>query len=142
MVTTSMKRFAEYPENKGIVFVHAHPGRVATDLVKKSWGDEWDPAAPPAPAPSAGTFSRSTPEEAGQKALYLMTSAEYGGKGVEVPKERSAALTLNRQTSGSLFSVDDKMESLEQDALLALLEAKDAPRAIWDHSVTTIAPWL
>ncbi|GKT86019.1 short-chain dehydrogenase/reductase family protein [Colletotrichum tofieldiae] len=123
MVTVSMKLLAEQPENQNIVFLHAHPGRVATELLKKSWGDKWDPGAPPAAAPSAGNFSRFTPEEAGQKALYLMTSAEYGGNGVGVSKERAAALTLTHQTGGSLFSVNDKMESLQQDTLLSALEA-------------------
>ncbi|KAH7142912.1 hypothetical protein B0J13DRAFT_596172 [Dactylonectria estremocensis] len=142
MVTLSMKRFAEQPENKNIVFVHAHPGRVATDLLRKSWGDKWDSKAPPSPAPSAGNFSRWTPEESGQKALYLMTSAEYGGKGVEVLKERSAGLTVNHQAAGSLFSVNDVMETLQQDTLLADLEAMGAPDAIWDYTVKTVAPWL
>ncbi|KAM9876023.1 hypothetical protein VDGL01_09926 [Verticillium dahliae] len=142
MVTISMKHFAEQPENKKIVFIHAHPGKVATELLKKSWGDKWDPTAPPTAAPSAGNFSKFTPEEAGQKVLYLMASAEYGGNGADVPKGRSAALTLTHQTSGSLFSVNDKMENLQQDMLLSGLEAKGAPEAIWDHSIKTLAPWL
>ncbi|EGY20857.1 uncharacterized protein VDAG_02381 [Verticillium dahliae VdLs.17] len=116
--------------------------QVATELLKKSWGDKWDPTAPPTAAPSAGNFSKFTPEEAGQKVLYLMASAEYGGNGADVPKGRSAALTLTHQTSGSLFSVNDKMENLQQDMLLSGLEAKGAPEAIWDHSIKTLAPWL
>ncbi|KAL6406465.1 putative oxidoreductase [Ilyonectria robusta] len=142
MVTLSMKRFAEQPENENIVFVHAHPGRVATDLLRKSWGDRWDDNAPPTAAPSAGTFSRWTPEEAGQKALYLMTSAEYGGNGVNVPRERSAGVTVTHQAGGSLFSVNDAMECLQQDTLLADLEAMGAPDAIWNYNVNTVAPLL
>ncbi|OBR05276.1 Short chain dehydrogenase reductase family protein [Colletotrichum higginsianum IMI 349063] len=142
MVTISMKRFAEQSENQSIVFVHAHPGRVATELLKKSWGDKWDPSAPPAAAPSAGNFDRFTLEEAGQKALYLMTSAEYGGTGVGISKERSAASTLTHQTGGSLFSVNDKMEYLQQDSLLSALEAGGAVEAIWHHSEETLAPWF
>lgn len=142
MVTISMKSFAEQPENQNIVFVHAHPGRVATELLKKSWGDKWDPSAPPAAAPSAGNLNRFTLEEAGQKALYLMTSAEYGGTGVEISKERSAASTLTHQTGGSLFSVNDKMEYLQQDSLLSALEAGGAVEAIWHHSKETLASWF
>jgi hypothetical protein len=69
MVTLSMKHLAEQPGNEKIVFIHAHPGRVSTDLVRKSWGDRWNGAVPPTPAPSAGTLSQWTPDEAGEKAL-------------------------------------------------------------------------
>ncbi|KAK2668169.1 Short-chain dehydrogenase/reductase SDR [Fusarium oxysporum f. sp. vasinfectum] len=125
MVTLSMKHLAEQPGNEKIVFIHAHPGRVSTDLVRKSWGDrQW------------------TPEEAGEKALYLMTSAEYGGKGVNVTEGRSAGLTVTHQIGGSLFSVNDVMKNLQQDTLLAGLEAMGAQNAIWDYSVKTLAPWL
>jgi hypothetical protein len=142
MVTLSMKHLAEQPGNEKVVFIHAHPGRVSTDLVRKSWDDRWNGVVPPTPAPSPGTLSQWTPEEAGEKALYLMTSAEYGGKGVDVPEERSPGLTVTHQIGGSLFSVNDVMKDLQQDALLAGLEAMGAPKAIWDYSVKTLAPWL
>ncbi|KAH8659622.1 hypothetical protein BGZ61DRAFT_594007, partial [Ilyonectria robusta] len=48
MTFVAMKRLAEAPENKDVVFVYAHPGAVMTNLFKKSWGDKWDDkAAPP-----------------------------------------------------------------------------------------------
>ncbi|KAF4414914.1 short-chain dehydrogenase [Fusarium acutatum] len=142
MVTLAMKHLAEEPGNENIVFIHAHPGRVSTDLVRKSWGDRWDGSAPLAAAPSAMPLSQWTPEEAGEKALYLMTSAEYGGKGVNVMEGRSPGLTVTSQSGGSLFSVNDVMKTLQQDTLLAGLEAMGAPNAIWDYSVKTLAPWL
>ncbi|KAF5612771.1 short chain dehydrogenase reductase family [Fusarium sp. NRRL 25303] len=142
MVTLSMKRLAEEPGNEKIVFIHAHLGRVSTDLVKKSWGDRWDGAVPPAAAPSAMSLSQWTPEEAGEKALYLMTSAEYGGKGVNMTDGRSAGLTVTHQVGGSLFSVSDVMKPLQQDTLLAGLEDIGAPNTIQDYSVKTLAPWL
>jgi hypothetical protein len=40
-----------------------------------------------------------------------MTSAEYGGKGVDVPEERAAGLTVTHQIAGSLFSVNDVMKN-------------------------------
>ncbi|EXM12545.1 hypothetical protein FoTM2_009128 [Fusarium oxysporum f. sp. vasinfectum] len=142
MVTLSMKHLAEQPGNEKIVFIQAHPGRVSTDLVRKSWGDRWDGAVPPAATPSARPLSQWTPEEAGEKALYLMTSAEYGGKGVNVTEGRSAGLTVTHQIGESLFSVNDVMKNLQQDTLLADLEAMGAQNAIWDYSVKTLAPWL
>jgi NAD(P)-dependent dehydrogenase (short-subunit alcohol dehydrogenase family) len=138
LVTLSLKRFAEKPENDGIVFIHAHPGLVTTDLFRKSWGDQWDDNGY---TPSSGPFSQSTPEEAGQKALYLVTSAEYGGNGVGMPDGRSAGSTLNNQPRGSLFSVNDVMVGIHQDEVLGELDAMGAPDAIWDYTVKTLTPW-
>ncbi|KAM0335429.1 hypothetical protein ACHAQA_000475 [Verticillium albo-atrum] len=142
MVTLSMKRFAEKSENEGVVFIHAHPGLVATDLMRKSWGDQWSEQVAGGGGPPPGTFSRSTPEEAGQKALYLLTSAEYGGNGVSVPDGRAAGSTVGHKSRGSLFSVNDVMEGLHQDDLFAKLEAQGAPDAVWDYTVKTVDPWL
>ncbi|KAK2680449.1 Short-chain dehydrogenase/reductase SDR [Fusarium oxysporum f. sp. vasinfectum] len=126
MVTLSMKHLAEQPGNEKIV----------------AGATGGDGAVPPAATPSARPLSQWTPEEAGEKALYLMTSAEYGGKGVNVTEGRSAGLTVTHQIGESLFSVNDVMKNLQQDTLLADLEAMGAQNAIWDYSVKTLAPWL
>lgn len=141
MVTLTMERFAKQPENKDIVFVHAYPGSVATNLLRKSWGDQ-KPSGPPSAGPQGGVSRRWTVEEAGQKVLYLMTSAEYGGKGVAVPGARSSDSAMNHQTGGTLFAVNDVMEILQQDKLLERLQDQGAPDAIWDYTVKSVASWL
>lgn len=139
MVTLTMERFAKQPGNNNIVFVHAYPGLVATGLLKKSWGGQQPSGPPPAgPAPTDPPPRRWTPEEAGQKALYLMTSAEYGGKGVPVPEARSAGPAANRRSGGALFAVNDVMETLEQGTTFAQMEEIGAPDAIWDFTVNLI----
>jgi hypothetical protein len=135
-VTLSLKRIAEEPENKDIVFIHAHPGRVSTDLFKKSWGDKGIPEGAGVRPP--GNFTQSTPEESGERCLYLITSAEYGGRGVDVPDGRYPGQTLAHGVAGSLFSVNDKMEIIQQDELLADLEKMDASQKIWDHTVEAL----
>lgn len=134
-VTLSLKRIAEEAENKDIVFIHAHPGVVSTDLVKKSWGEKGVPQGAAGPA---GTFVVSTPEESGERSLYLMTSAEYGGKGVDVPNGREMGQTLTHSTGGSVFSVNSKMEIIQQGDLLADLEKMGASQKIWDHTVKAL----
>ncbi|KAL6407462.1 putative oxidoreductase [Ilyonectria robusta] len=134
-VTLSLKRIAEEAENKDIVFIHAHPGIVSTDLVKKSWGEKGVSQGAAGPA---GAFAVSTPEESGERSLYLMTSAEYGGKGVDVPNGRELGQTLTHSTGGSVFSVSSKMEIIQQDDLLADLEKMGASQTIWDHTVEAL----
>ncbi|KAM0540402.1 hypothetical protein ACHAPJ_013611 [Fusarium lateritium] len=58
-VTLTLKRIAEAPENKDIIFIHSHPGRVGTGLFMKSWAGKFDPSKVAA-APPAGTFVELT----------------------------------------------------------------------------------
>ncbi|OAL56097.1 NAD(P)-binding protein [Pyrenochaeta sp. DS3sAY3a] len=136
-VTLSMRRIAEEKENSGIVFIHAHPGMVSTDLLKKSWGDKYDPASGPLPLPTTH-IAKYTPEEAGERCLYLATSAEYGGAGVGLQSGRQAAETLAHERSGSLFAISSKLEYLQPDKLLAELQDLGAPDAIWNHTVEVL----
>lgn len=137
MVTLTLKRMSEAPENKDVVFIHSHPGRVSTDLFMKSWAGKFDPSKAAA-APPPGTFVELTPEESGERCLYLITSAEFGGNGVPVQDGRQAALTLAHGARASLFSIDDKFVVLEQDDLLAKLEHIGAPQKIWHHTFEAI----
>ncbi|KAL2689105.1 hypothetical protein Neosp_003157 [[Neocosmospora] mangrovei] len=137
MVTLTLKRISEAPENKDVVFIHSHPGRVSTDLFMKSWAGKFEPSkAPPAPPP--GTFVELTAEESGERCLYLITSAEFGGNGVPVQDGRQPASTLAHGLRGSLFSIDDKFVVLQQDDLLAELDNMEAPQKIWDHTLEAI----
>ncbi|WAO87301.1 Hypothetical protein NCS54_00460600 [Fusarium falciforme] len=137
MITLTLKRISEAQENKDVVFIHSHPGRVSTDLFMKSWAGKFDPSKAAA-APPPGTFVELTPEESGERCLYLITSAEFGGNGVPVQDGRRAALTLAHGTRASLFSIDDKFVILQQDDLLAELENTGAPQKIWDHTFEAI----
>ncbi|CAH0019612.1 unnamed protein product [Clonostachys rhizophaga] len=136
-ITLTLKRISEVPENKDIVFIHSHPGKVSTNLFLKSWAGNFDPSKATA-APPAGTFVELTPEESGERCLYLITSAEFGGNGVPVQNGRQPAPTLAHGSSGSLFSINDKFEVLQQDGLLDDLEKMGAPQKIWDHTFDAI----
>lgn len=135
-VTLTLKRISEAPENKDVIFIHSHPGKVSTDLFMKSWAGKFDPSK--AVAPPAGNFVELTPEEAGERCIYLITSAEFGGNGIPVQSGRHAAQTLAHGARSSLFSINDKFEIVKQDNLLADLEKMGAPQKIWDHTLEVI----
>ncbi|KAG5746580.1 hypothetical protein H9Q70_010742 [Fusarium xylarioides] len=135
-VTLTLKRIAGAPENKDIILIHSHPGIVSTDLFMKSWAGKFDPSK--ATAPPAGDFVKLTPEKSGERCVYLVTSAEFGGNGVPVQNGRHAAQTLAHGARASLFSINNKFEIVEQDNLLADLEKMDAPQKIWDHTFEVI----
>jgi hypothetical protein len=106
-VTLTLKRIAEAPENKDIISIHSHPGVVGTDLFMKSWAGKFDPSK--ATVPPAGDFVKLTPEEAGERCIYLATSAEFGGNGVLVQNGRHTAKTL---AHGARASTADRAASL------------------------------
>ncbi|KAJ9373881.1 hypothetical protein DTO282E5_1237 [Paecilomyces variotii] len=133
MTSVSLKRLAEQPENKNVVILHHHPGFVSTDLLKKSWGDQWDEGKRNmgARAPADTTFS--TPEEAGERSLYVITSAKYGGSGVPLREGQGVGLTVKGTGNGSLFCVGDKLETLKLGDLLDSLEDNGSADLIWTH---------
>ncbi|KAG9197098.1 hypothetical protein G6514_002277 [Epicoccum nigrum] len=136
-VTLSLKHIAEEEENNDIIFIHAHPGMVSTNLFRKSWGKKYDPDSAHFPMPTRHIF-QCTPEQAGERCLYLATSAEYGGVGVALQDGRLQAETVAHGSKGSLFAVSDRLEFLQPDELLAELQVLGAPEAIWTHTMDVL----
>ncbi|RYN76809.1 hypothetical protein AA0120_g11724 [Alternaria tenuissima] len=136
-VTLALKHIAEEEENSDIVFIHAHPGMVSTNLFQKSWGDKYDPDSAHFPMPTRHIF-QCTPGQAGQRCLYLATSAEYGGVGVALQHSRQKAETIAHGSKGSLFAVSDRLEFLQPDKLLDELQELGAPEVIWTHTMDVL----
>ncbi|OAG24888.1 NAD(P)-binding protein [Alternaria alternata] len=136
-VTLTLKRIAEEKENSNIVFIHAHPGMVSTKIFQKSWGDKYDPDTAHFPMPTRHIF-QCTPEQAGERCLYLATSAEYGGVGVALQHGRQEARTMAHVSKHSLFAISDRMEYLQPDELLAELQKLGAPEVIWAHTMDVL----
>jgi hypothetical protein len=135
MTSVTLKQLAEQAQNKDVIIIHHNPGLVFTDLFKKSWGEQWDErkqqSGPPAPA----NIERSTPEEAGERSLYVITSAKYGG-------DKGTGLTVQGTSDGSLFCVGDKLETLNNGDLLDSLVARGAADTICSYTDKLIAGYL
>ncbi|KAL3440307.1 hypothetical protein BJX65DRAFT_300577 [Aspergillus insuetus] len=141
MTSVSLRRLAEQPENKDIVIIHHHPGLVSTDLLKKSWGDQWGSSKQAGP-PARADMERSTPAEAGERSLYIMTSAKYGGDGVPIGHGQVAGLTVQGKSDGSLLCVSDKLETLDISGVLDSLAEGRAADTIWNYTNTLIGDYL
>lgn len=140
IASVNLKWLAEQAENKDIVIIHAQPGLVSTDLFKKSWGDQWGESKAQG---SAGRhdIERSTPEEAGERSFYLMTSAKYGGNGLQIGEGQEAGLTVEGKKDGSLLNVNDKLETLSGDLLNSFVES-GAADAILGYTSRLIGSYL
>ncbi|KAL4756327.1 uncharacterized protein BDW70DRAFT_166294 [Aspergillus foveolatus] len=143
MTSVSLKRLAEKAENKDIVVMHHHPGLVCTEIFKKSWGDQWDSSKEHAGPPAPDDIERSTPAEAGERSLYLMTSAKYGGVGAPMGEGEAAGLTVRGTRDGALLCVGDKLETLSSvSRVLDSLEASGAAETIWTYTDKVIKGYL
>ena len=142
MTSVSLERLAKRPENSDIIFIHHHPGLVSTEIFKKSWGDQWSEDKAAGGPKVTSDITRSTPEEAGARSLYVMTSSQYGGKGVPLTEGQEQGLTVNGTTDGSLFCVGDKMETLQLGGLLGDLERSGASDAICNKTNELIGNYL
>ena len=142
MTSVSLERLAKRPENSDIIFIHHHPGLVSTEIFRKSWGDQWTEGQAAGGPKVTSDITRSTPEEAGARSLYVMTSSQYGGKGVPLTEGQEQGLTVNGTTDGSLFCVGDKMETLQLGGLLGDLERSGASDAICNKTNELIGNYL
>ncbi|CAI6094551.1 unnamed protein product [Clonostachys chloroleuca] len=124
--TLSMLRLAK--ENPHVIFLHHYPGGVNTGLFEKAFGDKWFFGA----AGLILSLAATTPEDAGEKVVYLMTSAKYGGQGVPLGAKLKPGLTMNKtRQGGSLFLVNDKLHELQQEKVMAELDRLKAGEIIW-----------
>lgn len=74
--------------------------------------------------------------------MYVMTSSQYGEKGIALTGEQKKGLTVNGTTKGSLFCVGDKLETLQLDGLLGILEGNGASAVIWNKTKKLIGNYL
>ncbi|KAH7244506.1 uncharacterized protein BKA55DRAFT_541400 [Fusarium redolens] len=118
MTTLTMRRLAEDPRNKDVVLIHHFPGAVGTDIMRNrdsragSWLDNWIVTMLMSIIARIMKLLSTIVDQAGEKCLYLSTSAAYGGKGVPLNDGQKGVLTLNRTPSGSLFSINEKPEPI------------------------------
>ena len=142
-MTVSLSRVAE--ENPEIVFISNFPGRVATDIFSTGWGDKWyspyGKALVGAMQPLVKILSLS-PEDAGERTLYMLTSAGFGGKGVPLQDGDSSALTMKKTKSGALFCINTKLEGIQKDSVMTKLQSQDAGNKIWARVQAVLEPYL
>ncbi|OAK93967.1 hypothetical protein IQ06DRAFT_298711 [Phaeosphaeriaceae sp. SRC1lsM3a] len=139
MNTLTMEKFAT--ENPHVTFVHSMPGWVATGNV---WRGVHDPNSFIGwfvwllLAPLIGVFSFSE-ETAGQRNLFVATSALFGGRGV--PWQGKAGVnTLNKQENG-LFLGGWKNDATNNSKVISSLRAR-AQEPVWKHTLEVLDPYL
>ncbi|KAL5622496.1 hypothetical protein FOBRF1_001746 [Fusarium oxysporum] len=116
---------------------HHFPGTVGTDMMRNresragSWLYNWIGNTVMSIIARLMKLLSTTVQQASERCLYLSTGAEYGGRGVPLKDGQERALKSNRTTSGSLFSIDERLEPIWNDKVLGELQEKQAPEIVW-----------
>lgn len=134
--TLTMSRLAQ--ENPRVVMIHHYPGGVNTGVFKRAFGDRWFFWILSALVNLVG----SSAEDAGEKVLFLLTSAKYGGKGVSLAAGGSRELTMAKtEDTGSLFLMR-VLQGLQQDKVMAELKRMDAGNIVWQHTQEKLGQYI
>ena len=81
-------------------------------------------------------------ELSGERSLYLITSAQFGGKGVSLPLGVSAGLAVNKREREGLFCVDQNLHCVQPEHVLTELRARGAEEIVWEETMKIISPYL
>lgn len=128
--------------NPGVAFVHSWPGWVSTGSLDRSSETAsrvmgwfvWLVLGPIVWLMAMGD------EEAGQRHLFLCTSAKFGGSGVRW-EGKPGVNSLGKEADGGLFLVNYKCECTPNAKAVSVLREKAMGR-IWEHTQEILRPYL
>ena len=138
LTTVTLGHLAAEPANQDVVFIHNHPGAVKTEIFKNGWGEKPVDITLVPPAILTGM----SPETSGERSLYLITSAQFGGKGVPLPEGVVGGVTIAKTESGALFCVNDQIDCFQLDSVLGKIKSKNADAIMWNKTQEALAPYI
>ncbi|KAE9375016.1 NAD(P)-binding protein [Stipitochalara longipes BDJ] len=129
-MSLTLSRLAE--ENPSVIFIFANPGLVVTNIYSHGYGGKWYMKAFVTVIKPMMRMVALSEADAGERSLYLLTSAWFGG----------AALTMKKTESGALFSITYKLESVQWESVMTEVQRKDAAIKFWSRVQEVLRPYL
>lgn len=117
--------------NPKISFIHAFPGLVKTNLFNtEHLGFAIKFLVNWIVIPTVGRFLWSSPEDSGERFLYLASSPHFGAQ------DAGADLVLGSdgKKGSGIYTVSDKLEAVHNDAVLSSLRQDGSDGRIWNHT--------
>jgi hypothetical protein len=113
-MTLTLSRAAE--DNPDVDFIFNLPCLVPKEIHAGSMFDKWY-------GRWLFTLVGISVEDAGERSVFLLTSARFGGKGVPLRNGATKLLTMKKTVSRALFCVNSKLEGVQQEKVMAKLES-------------------
>ena len=135
-MTLSLERLAK--DHPHVSFIHAHPGVVRTNIFN---AEHFHPAFSfvmnKVLGPTLLRVVTISPEESGERFLYLATSGRFpsveGAKGSE--KDADVAVGTDGKKGSGAYIVTGKCEAVLSEAVLKPLRETGVDEKIWEHTV-------
>ncbi len=141
MNTVCLEQLAE--QNPEVTFVHKFPGLVKTSIFTSGWGDAWSfrKAMFTYVVPAFVTITGMSDEEVGQRCLYTLFSARYGGGGVKGSEgEKPLANSKGGRDHEGAFLVKEDDEPAVNTKVLAELRRRGVPSRVLEETLAVTAP--
>lgn len=139
--TLAMDRIAR--EEPKVVVIHNHPGSVATDIIDKGLTGAWWMRKVNWLVQPLVRMVSFTPEQSGERCVYLLTSGQYGGSGTAVPEGAEKGVNVDGEAAGgALFLVDMGMNCIQQMQVMADCRAAKADEKLWEHTMGVLKPYM
>ena len=129
-------------ENPEVVFVFANPGLVITNIYNHGFDGKWYMKAFITTIKPLMRIVAMSEEDAGERSLYLLTSARFGKKGVPLMGREPSTLTMTKTELGALFSINYKLESVHWESVMTEQQRKDAASKFWAKGQDVLGPYL
>lgn len=131
--------------NPKLTILHVHPGSVYTGVLTREKGLgavvnrhvlNW------LIIPLVKSIAY-TPEESGERSLYVLLNSVYGGWGTPALEGQERAINIDGGVErGAVFLVDMHLKSARQEKVIAALREIKADQAIWDHTANILEKHL
>jgi NAD(P)-dependent dehydrogenase (short-subunit alcohol dehydrogenase family) len=122
-------------QNPKVSFIHAFPGLVKTNLFKT---EHFSPLVKFFInwifIPLTGRFLFISPEESGERFLYVASSPQFGAQG----SDDSLATGSSGQKGSGAYTLNEKAEAVHNDKALVPLREAGLNTKIWEHTMDEI----
>ncbi|KAI8629866.1 NAD(P)-binding protein [Xylariaceae sp. FL1651] len=121
-------------ENPKISFVHSFPGLVDTPLLGRGSTGIKNFLLTRLVTPLLSFFALS-PEEAGARTLFYMTSARFSVNGGGVPVPAGVEGEATKTAARGVFLVNDKSQSVGDEKVMEELRTREMDKKVWEHAM-------
>lgn len=134
-------------EGKEVLMIHNHPGVVGTDILEKGWGTGVLPTLTrtiikTVIMPTIRLVGLTT-RDSGERCLFLLTSAAYGGKGQDLPKGiKEGTDVLGGKEWNRAWTVDKSFCTGRVERVMRQIFEKKVDEEIWKHTMDVIGMYI
>jgi len=128
-----MAGLAAEPVSRDVVFIYAYPGKVRTEILRHGWDGQ-------SPGMDVESKTGMSVEVSVARSLYLITSGQFGGKGVLVRDGLRPGVTVEKTGSGALFLADAETGCVQQ--VLGQLRARNVKEVDLEGTQEMLGPYF